>query len=147
LLEHEAIPGKEEYANSEKYELKTRDWNKSGNIKAYITQLNHARSENAALQQTNDLRFLNIEDANVIGFVKRSVDQTNVVAAAIALSSDYHDIWLPLNDVTVMGNGGSRPVIAVQNAITTEVHPLEWGGLRVRLDPHRDPLAIFRCLT
>jgi len=127
--------------------LKTRDWNKPGNIKAYITQLNKARFQNAALQQTNDLRFLNIEDGNVIGFVKRSLDHTNVVAVVIALSSDYHDFWLPLNDVTVMSNDGLRPIIAIQNAITTEVHPLEWGGLRVRLDPHRDPAAIFRCLT
>jgi starch synthase (maltosyl-transferring) len=147
LLEHEAIPGKEEYLNSEKYEIKTRDWNKPGNIKAYIAQLNQARSENAALQQTTDLRFLNIEDGNVIGFVKRSLDQTNVVAAMIALSSDYHDFWLPLNDVTVMTDAGPRPVIAIQNALTTEVHPLEWGGVRVRIDPQRDPAAIFRCLT
>ena len=147
LLEHEAISGKEEYLNSEKYELKSRDWNQPGNIKEYIKQLNRARSENAALQQTNDLRFLNIEDGNVIGFVKRDLEQTNVVAIVIALSSEYHNFWLPLNDLTASRDGELHPVIAIQNVLTNEVHPLEWGGARVSIDPHRDPAAIFRCLT
>ena len=146
LLEHEAIPGKEEYLNSEKYELKVRDWNQPGNIKDYIRQLNQARSNNAALQQTSNLRFLGIEDGNVIGYVKQSVDLTNVVVTAVALSRDWHSVWLPLNDVTVLRDGESRPVVAIQNVVTNEVHPLEWGGARIDIDPLRDPAAIFRCL-
>jgi starch synthase (maltosyl-transferring) len=147
LLEHEAIPGKEEYLNSEKYELKVRDWNQPGNIKDYIRQLNQARSNNAALQQTNNLHFLGIEDGNVIGYVKQSVDLTNVVVTAVALSRDWHSVWLPLNDVTVLRDGESRPVVAIQNVVTNEVHPLEWGGARIGIDPLRDPAAIFRCLS
>ena len=58
LLEHEPIPGREEYLNSEKYEIKVRDWDKPGNIKPYIRDLNRARRANAALQQTSNLRFL-----------------------------------------------------------------------------------------
>ena len=46
LLEHEPIPGREEYLDSEKYEIKVRDWDKPGNIKAYI-----ARSQLAAPRQ------------------------------------------------------------------------------------------------
>ncbi len=57
LLEHEAIPGKEEYLNSEKYELKVRDWDRPGNIKDYIACLNRIRRDNAALLQTSNLRF------------------------------------------------------------------------------------------
>ena len=53
LLEHEPIPGKEEYLDSEKYEIKVRDWNKPGNIKDYIGRLNRFRRENAALLQTS----------------------------------------------------------------------------------------------
>src|SRR3982750_2710366 len=86
LLEHEPIPGREEYLDSEKYEIKVRDWDRPGNIKGYISELNRARRENGALQQTSNLRFVSIEDANVIGFVKESVDRTNSVMTAIALS-------------------------------------------------------------
>ena len=53
LLEHEPIPGREEYLNSEKYEIKVRDWDKPGNIKPYIRDLNRARRANPALQQTS----------------------------------------------------------------------------------------------
>ena len=70
LLEHEPIPGKEEYLNSEKYELKERDWNKEGNIKNYIGHLNWLRKSNPALQQTSNLRFAQLDDSEVIGYVK-----------------------------------------------------------------------------
>ncbi|MEA2793719.1 MAG: hypothetical protein QOI87_1099, partial [Bradyrhizobium sp.] len=43
-----------------------------------------------ALQQTSNLRFIPIDDGNVIGFVKESVDQTNTIVAAIALSRAVH---------------------------------------------------------
>jgi starch synthase (maltosyl-transferring) len=146
LLEHEAIPGKEEYLNSEKYELKVRDWDKPGNIKPYLTELNRLRKSNLALQQTSNLTFLNIEDENVIGFVKASVDRSNVVAVAIALSPDQHQFWLPLNDVQVLEAGELRPVIAIENLVTREVHPLEWNGIRLTIDPMQDPAIFFRCL-
>src|SRR6476646_191430 len=147
LLEHEPIPGREEYIDSENYDIKVRDWDKPGNIKPYIGDLNHIRRTNAALQQTSNLRFLGIEDGNVIGFVKESVDGTNTVAVAIALSRDVHEFWLPLGDVQVDAAGERRPVAAVENLITGERYPIEWGGIRVRIDPVRDPALLFRCLA
>jgi starch synthase (maltosyl-transferring) len=147
LLEHEPIPGREEYLDSEKYEIKVRDWDKPGNIKPYIGDLNRARRANAALQQTSNLRFLAIQDGNVIGFIKESVDQTNTVAIAIALSRDVHEFWLPLNDVQISVGGERRHVAAVENLITGERHPVEWGGIHLRIDPVRDPALLFRCLA
>jgi len=147
LLEHDPIPGKEEYLDSEKYEIKVRDWDQPGNIKPYIRDLNHARRENAALQQTSQLRFIPIDDGNVIGFVKESVDQTNTVVAAIALSREVHEFWFPLGDVEVGVAGDRRHVAAVENLITGERYPVEWGGIRLRIDPVRDPALLFRCLA
>jgi starch synthase (maltosyl-transferring) len=147
LLEHEPIPGREEYLHSEKYEIKVRDWNKPGNIKPYIRDLNRVRRENAALQQTSYLRFIPIDDGNVIGFVKESVDQSNSVVVAIALTRDVHEFWLPLGDVHVGMSGNRRHVVAVENLITGERYPLEWGGIRLRIDPIHDPALLFRCLA
>jgi starch synthase (maltosyl-transferring) len=147
LLEHEPIPGREEYLDSEKYEIKVRDWDKPGNIKPYIRDLNRVRRENAALQQTSKLRFVPIDDGNVTGFVKESVDQTNSVAVAIALSSDVHEFWFPLGDVQVGPSGDRRHVAAVENLITGERYPVEFGGIRLRIDPARDPALLFRCLA
>ena len=147
LLEHEPIPGREEYLDSEKYEIKVRDWNKPGNIKPYISDLNRVRRENNALKQTSNLRFIPIDDGNVIGFVKESVDQTNSVVVAIALTRDVHEFWLPLGDVQVGMSVNRRHVVAVENLITGERYPLDWGGIRLRIDPMRDPALFFRCLA
>jgi starch synthase (maltosyl-transferring) len=147
LLEHDPIPGREEYLDSEKYEIKVRDWDKPGNIKPYIRDLNRARRESAALQQTSNLRFIPIEDGNVIGFVKESVNQTNSVVAAIALSREPHEFWLPLGDIQVGMAGDRRNVAALENLMTGERYPVEWGGIRLRIDPVRDPALLFRCLA
>jgi starch synthase (maltosyl-transferring) len=147
LLEHEPIPGREEYLDSEKYEIKVRDWDRPGNIKPYIRDLNRIRRENTALQQTSQLRFVPIDDGNVIGFVKESVNQSNSVVVAIALSRDVHEFWFPLGDVQVGMAGDRRNVAALENLITGERYPLEWGGIRLRIDPARDPALLFRCLA
>jgi starch synthase (maltosyl-transferring) len=147
LLEHEAIPGKEEYLDSEKYEIKVRDWDKPGNIKEYISNLNRARRSNRALQQTSDLRFLQVDDSNVTAFVKTSVDRTNVVIAAIALSPDMREVWLPLAGTHVQVGSETRHIAAVENIVTGERYPLEWGGLRVMIDPNRDPALLFTGLA
>lgn len=146
LLEHEAIPGKEEYLNSEKYEIRTRDWHKPGNIIPYITALNFARRANPALQQISNLRFMPVENDNIIGFVKTSVDGTNTVAGAIAISREAYEFWLPI-DTQILVDGEKRNVAAVENIITGERHGVEWGGIRLRIDPQRDPAALFRCLA
>jgi len=147
LLEHDPIPGREEYLDSEKYEIKVRDWDKPGNIKPYIRDLNRARRDNPSLQQTSNLRFVAVDDGNVIGFVKQSADQANTVAVAIALSHDVHEFWLPLGDVEVGVAGERRHVAAVENLLTGERYPVEWGGIHLRIDPMRDPALLFRCLA
>jgi starch synthase (maltosyl-transferring) len=147
LLEHEPIPGKEEYLDSEKYEIKVRDWDQPGNIKPYIRDLNRARRANTALQQTANLRFIGIDDGNVIGFVKESVDQTNTVVAAIALSREPHEFWFPIGDIQIDVGGERKHVAAVEDLITGERRAVEWGGLHLRIDPSRDPALLFRCLA
>jgi starch synthase (maltosyl-transferring) len=147
LLEHEPIPGKEEYLDSEKYEIKVRDWDKPGNIKPYIRDLNRARRANPALQQASNLRFIPIDDANVIGFVKESVDGTNTVVVAIALSREPHEFWFPIGELQIDVGGERKHVAAVEDLVTGERRPVEWGGIHVRIDPTRDPALLFRCLA
>jgi starch synthase (maltosyl-transferring) len=147
LLEHEAIPGKEEYLDSEKYQITVRDWDQPGNIKPYIQALNVARRRNTALQQTSNIAFVHIDDDNVIGFVKHSVDHGNTVAVAIALSHEPHQFWFPIPDMQVGADGERRNVAAIENLVTGERHPVEWGGVHLRIDPMRDPALLFRCLA
>ena len=147
LIEHEPIPGKEEYLNSEKYEIKVRDWNKPGNIKDYIGRINRFRRENTALQQTSNLSFAQIDDDHVIGFVKESVDRSNAVAVAISLSGEGpRQFWFHFGSIEIGPEDARRPVREIENLTSGERHTLEWGGVRLTINPSDDPALIFRCL-
>jgi starch synthase (maltosyl-transferring) len=146
LLEHEPIPGREEYLNSEKYEIRVRDWNKPGNIKDYIGRLNRLRRENPALLQTSDLRFAQIDDPEVTGFVKESVDRANAVAVAIALAGHGpRRFWFHFGEMAIGPDERRQPVRSVVNLISGERHTIEWGGVRLTVDPSVDPALLFRC--
>ena len=148
LIEHEPILGKEEYLNSEKYEIKVRDWNAPGNIKPYIGRLNRLRLGNPALLQTANLRFAQVDDGEVIGFIKESAAGDNAVAVAIALAnSGPRQFWFHFGDVEIGPRDARRRVAAVENLITAERHTIEWGGVRLRIDPEQDPALLFRCFT
>jgi starch synthase (maltosyl-transferring) len=148
LLEYEPIPGREEYINSEKYEIKVRDWSKPGNIKDYIGRLNRLRRENAALQQSANLRFAQVDDGEVIGFVKESVSGDNAVAIAIALSGHgLRTFWFHFGDITVGPDDDRRPVRSIVNLGNGERHAVEWGGVRMTINPSDDPALLFRCET
>ena len=148
LLEHEPIPGREEYVNSEKYEIKVRDWNKPGNINEYIGRLNRLRRENPALLQTSDLRFTQVDDDQVIGFVKESVAHDNAIAVAIALSGQgLREFWFHFGDMEIGPPSTRQRVTAIENLRTGARHRLEWGGVRLRIDPWYDPALLFRCIA
>src|SRR6202167_6251753 len=55
LCEDRAVAGTEEYLNSEKYQIKVRDWNQPDNIKEFIGRVNSIRRDNPALQQFPNL--------------------------------------------------------------------------------------------
>lgn len=85
LCENQALPGREEYADSEKYQLKERDWNSPGNIKELITTLNRIRCSNRALQQYANLTFLPAQDEKVLFYEKSTESLDNVLLIAVNL--------------------------------------------------------------
>jgi starch synthase (maltosyl-transferring) len=147
LLEHAALPGREEYLDSEKYEIKPRDWDQPGNIKDYIAQLNRIRRANPALLQTQNLRFLAVDNEEVIGFVKESISHDEAVAVAIALAGGRREFWLHFGDLLVGHGADQRPVLSLEDLVTGQRHRLEWGGVRLSIDADRDPALLFRCIA
>jgi starch synthase (maltosyl-transferring) len=145
LIEYEPIPGREEFINSEKYEIKTRDWDKPGNIKDYIGRMNAIRRANPALLQTANLRFLQVDNDNVIGFLKESADGASAMAVAISLSGVPQEFWLHFGGIEIGPDDAKHPVRAIENLKTGEHHLLEWNGRRLRIDPTGDPALLFRC--
>ena len=58
LCEGTPVPGREEYLDSEKYQIRAWDWDRPGNIVSEITTLNRIRRLNPALRTHLDTVFL-----------------------------------------------------------------------------------------
>jgi starch synthase (maltosyl-transferring) len=77
-------PGKEEYLDSEKYQIRVWDYDRPGNIVPEITRLNAIRRSNAALQSHLGIEFHNAYDDNVL-FFSKSASDGNVILVAVTL--------------------------------------------------------------
>ena len=143
LCEATPVAGKEEYLDSEKYEIRAWDWQRPGNIIAEIALLNRIRRENPALQTHLGIAFHNAFDANILYFSKATADRSNVVLVAINL--DPHgvheaNIEVPLWDWMLPDHAALTVTDLVHDA-----HFLWRGKMqRVRLDPQALPFAIWR---
>jgi len=92
IFEHmisDALPGKEEYLNSEKFQICNYEWSKENKLITLITKINEIRKKQEALQQTNNIRFCNIENDNLIAFYKRNHSKTNELLIYIHLEPYY----------------------------------------------------------
>ena len=85
LCESAALPGREEYLDSEKYELRQRDWHQAGNIIAEISQLNRIRHSTPALWSHLGLKFHPAHDDKVIFFSKATPERDSIVLVGICL--------------------------------------------------------------
>ena len=143
LCEATPVPGKEDYLDSEKYQLRAWDWQRPGNIVAEITALNRIRRENPALRTHLGIRFENVYDPNILYFVKGTEDRSNVVLVAVNLDPyGVHeaDFELPL------WRWGRPDDATVQVTDLVDGHRFAWQGKtqRMRLDPGVNPYAIWR---
>ena len=103
LFEHIPIAeGKEEYRDSEKYEIKVRDWagaaKKGLTLAPFITQLNLIRRNNPALQRLRNLTFHPTDSDQIIAYSKREGDNLVLVVVNLdgvhAQESTIHwDMW------------------------------------------------------
>ena len=85
LCEGEAIPGTEDYKDSEKYQIRLWDWDRPGNIKELITRVNRIRRENTALQANGSLRFFQVNNDQLLCYGKTSEDLSNMILVAVNL--------------------------------------------------------------
>jgi starch synthase (maltosyl-transferring) len=134
--------GSEEYLNSEKYELKVRDWDAPGNITDLIVTVNRLRREHPALQLYTNLRFYPADDPHILFYGKMTPDHRDVVFVAVNLdpfATHTAMVELPLEE---MGVGPDQPYRLHERLADSWQ---DWRGPqgRVTLDPQRLPAAIF----
>jgi starch synthase (maltosyl-transferring) len=142
LCENRAVPGTEEYQDSEKYEVRVRDWDAPGHIKPYIAKLNALRRAHPALQRSTTLEFHDADDEAVLFYGKTDVARGDAVLVAVTLDfRNPRECWLRL-PLDALGIGPDEPYGVLDLLRDTE-HAGEGPDYRVRLDPHDEPAFIF----
>lgn len=110
LYEH--IPFKldgEEYLDSEKYEIKIRDWDgaakKGITLAPFITQLNAIRAANPALNYLRNLVFHHTESESIIAYSKREGE--NIILIVVNLDPNFAQGTIIHWDMTSLGIKGT----------------------------------------
>jgi starch synthase (maltosyl-transferring) len=167
-------PGSEEYMNSEKYEIRQRNYDAPGNLNAEIRLLNRLRREYGALQRATNLTFHATDNPNILCYLRLGGAGTatteNVASSALgstgaepadapaASASLPHDLLAVVNldpanphhttvDVPIAELGiGASEAYVVEDLITGARYT--WRGARnyVRLDPAQQPGHLFRVM-
>jgi starch synthase (maltosyl-transferring) len=142
LCEADALPGREEYANSEKYEFKVWDWDRPGNIKPLIKALNRARAENPALQEYDNLKFFWSDHEDVLVYGKATPDRSNIVLVVVNLNPRATRATMVHIPPHELGLGDSDPYV-VHDLLTDQRWVWRGTSNYVRLDPNQEPAHVF----
>jgi starch synthase (maltosyl-transferring) len=142
LCEAAPLPGREEYLDSEKYEIRVRRFDAPGNIVADIAKLNRIRKSNPALQSHLGLRFYSAHDDQVLFYGKTTPDRADMILIAVNLDPFHaHEVTIevPLWEWKLADDAS----IAVRDLMRDTA--FAWRGKlqRIRLDPAELPFAIW----
>jgi starch synthase (maltosyl-transferring) len=144
LIEHAPREaGSEEYLDSEKYQLRHWDLERSDSLRDLITRVNRIRSENPALQSDRGLTFHGCDNEMLIVYSKTTPDRENAILVVVNLDPrNRQSGWVQL-DLASLGLDASQPFQA-HDLLSGARYP--WQGPRnfVLLDPANTPAHILR---
>jgi starch synthase (maltosyl-transferring) len=135
-----ARPGSEEYVDSEKYEIRPRNWNQAGNLNELIARVNGIRRQHAALQQNDTLTFHETENPAFLWFSKTAGrDRVFVVANTDPHWMQHGRVQVPIWD---LGISPHQPYI-VEDLLDDSRYLWQGDWNYVRLDPAQQMAHIF----
>ncbi len=144
LFEHVAVrPGSEEYLDTEKFQIRIRDWEAAASegrtLAPYLTRLNEIRRAHPALQRLRNLTVHASDDESVLVYSKQEGDDTVIMVVNV----DPHGTRETLVHLDMPALGLDwHDQVAVHDEITGETWT--WGERNyVRLDPYLEPAHIL----
>jgi starch synthase (maltosyl-transferring) len=148
LYEHVAVrPGSEEYLDSEKYQIRVRDWagaeTEGRTLAPYLTKLNAVRRAHPALQQLRNVVIHSSDDENILVFSKQTdgTDADDLVIVVVNLDPHGARETVVHLDLPALGLGW-HDSLAVHDEITGQ--DWHWGQHNyVRLDPGTEPAHLL----
>jgi starch synthase (maltosyl-transferring) len=155
LYEHVALrPGSEEYLDSEKYQIRPRDWAaaeaENRSLAPYLTRLNEIRHAHPALQQLRNLSIHSTDDESVLCFAKHAPDPSTgsgtgagADTVVVVVNLDPHGARETMVHLDLPALGlGWEDTFEVSDEITGQTW--RWGAHNyVRLDPWWEPAHVL----
>jgi len=143
LCVNEALSGKEEYLDGEKYEIKHWDWDRPGNIRDFVARVNRIRRENPALQTPWNLRFYETDNEYLLFYGKATGDLSSIILIVVNLDPFHTQsgwVKVPLEGFEI----DPRQPYLVHDLLSDDKYI--WQGERnfVMLNPQVLPANIFR---
>jgi starch synthase (maltosyl-transferring) len=147
LYEHEvAATGGEEYLDSEKYQLKPRDWNGAEanrkSLTPFVTQINEIRRAHPALQQLRNLKFHGSDSGQVLAYSK-ILGNDRILVVANLEPTKVQETWIHL-DLEALGLPGQEE-IQVEDLLTGTHYTWRRDAF-VRLDPKERVAHLLKVL-
>ena len=144
LVENKAkAAGSEEYIDSEKYEIKPRDWNAPGNIKDFISRVNRARETSPAVRRRARFAFLPTNSEDMLAYALWTDDLTDIIVCIVNL-----DPFSARDDVVTLplAEWGIEPwqTYQMKDLLTEEKYYWKGPANYVRLDPQAEPAHVLR---
>ena len=145
ICENRALPGKEEYLNSEKYEIKQWNWFDDMPLRQTITKVNKIRSDNRALQATRNVKFLTIGNEQIISYCKMTPDLSNIILIVVNLDpfriqSGTMQIPLEMLKISVSQSYVLDDLLTGERVVCTGTTN------HLQLDPQKNPVCLFRVI-
>jgi starch synthase (maltosyl-transferring) len=143
LCEARAVPGTEEYLDSEKYQLRHWDLDRPDSLRTFIARVNAIRRDNPALRHDERLCFQAVDNEQLIAFFKTAPDLGNILLVVVNLDPHHAQsgwVDVPLDQ---LGLDAAQPYQV--HELLGDAHYL-WHGARnyVAIDPQAAPAQIFR---
>jgi len=148
LFEHLPVrEGSEEYLDSEKYQLRPRDYDRAiregRSLAPYLAHLNRLRNAHPALQQLRNLRFHHVDNENLLAFSKRDDETGDTVIVVVTLNPYSVQQGITSLDMPALGLDWNDRMV-VHDEMGGGTSDYEWGQVNfVRLDPHVEPAHVL----
>lgn len=141
LMEHVPFPGKEEFLNSEKYEIRYWDWEKTNRLTYLISLVNRIRKENAALQRTHNITFCTVTDGPIMAYLKGwGNNQLLIVVNTDAYERRAARVQVPIWQLGI----GPDQSYSVHDLLTEAYYTWQGEWNYVELDPYVLPMHLLR---
>ncbi|MDA8199450.1 MAG: alpha-1,4-glucan--maltose-1-phosphate maltosyltransferase [Thermaerobacter sp.] len=135
-------PGREEYRDSEKYQVRHWAWDPSRGLGPLLTRLNQVRATHPALQRFGNVRFHATDNPELLAYSRQDPRGQDTLLVVVNLDPAWPQSGFATLDLSSLGMAAAGP-FAVRDLLAGRTY--QWNGAvnYVALSPAEQPAHVF----